>query len=87
MPIFWVDQRYDSDDETSNLIKLMLDIPCYGNIAGISLLAVGILFMVVPYLKRIFTCKPSSTTELKEEEAEILNHDKNPLMSTTVTLA
>lgn len=87
MPIFWIDQRYSSDDDTASLIKLMLDIPCYGKVAGFSLLSIGILFMVVPYLKRFLTCNPSSKAGVKEDKAVILNFEKNPLMPTTINLA
>lgn len=87
MPIFWIDQRYNSDDDTASLIKLMLDIPCYGKVAGFSLLAIGILFMVVPYLKRFFTCKPSSKAGVEVDETLILNFEKNPLMPTISNLA
>lgn len=85
MPIFWVEQRFIMDAATASQIKFALDIPCYGQIAGFGLLAVGILFMIIPYLKKLFCASktspnPSSKAEANGNGSVILDCEKNPLM-------
>lgn len=91
MPIFWVEQRFIMDADTASQIKLALDIPCYGRIAGFVLLAIGVFFIFVPYLKRLFcTSKIRSDLPSKTESngncAVIMDREENPLMYTTINL-
>lgn len=91
MPIFWVEQRFIMNADTASQIKLALDIPCYGLIAGFVLLAIGVVLILVPYLKRLCCASKTSLdlpskTESNGNCAVIKDREEKPLMYTTINL-
>lgn len=79
MPLFWVEQKFVMDAETSSQIRLALNIPLYGRIIGVLLSIVGLLLMSTKHLKRLF-CATKPISKAHATKDAVINDEMKTLV-------
>jgi len=94
MPIFWIEQKFVMDADTAGKIRFALLAPWIGQVAGVSLLIVGVAIISIKHFRRCFCANSSQASnrnifsKIEKANAPVIkDYEMNPLVGTTESVA